>query len=467
MGISNLGRRIRNWFPSKSRQPPFGVGPNHGLAPTQSVADFPYQFGGRAIESGDMLDLSNEDLPLALTWHEPPPPPPPVRRRASHDVFSLPIESLPPFPPPPLQLRDPVQQPIPPIDPVQQRPRHNMYLAPKASRAIFTTNTMQECVICTEMESDYPIFSVTTACNHPPQTCLGCIRQQIKSNMDSRRWNDIHCPECNAAMEYQDVERLADPETFARYERLSVQGVINDAPDLFECTAGCGYAQCHDSGSAQPIVICGNCNARSCFNHHVKWHDDLTCAEYDQYLQDPVNFKSRLEVDNEEAQRLKELQEEEDLRLAQELDQAERAEEQARQTERDMQENARLGREREQRERERRENERREDERRENERRERQRRDAQRQEERQAKQRAAALKKEQEKASLAIIGQISKPCPGCRRPIQKNEGCQHMTCSECHHEFCWDCLSNMKTIFKKGNKFHRATCPWHSDNIKA
>jgi hypothetical protein len=67
MGLSNLGRRIRNWFPSKSRQSPFGVGPNHGLANSMSVADFPYQFGGRAIESGDMLDMSVEDLPLALT----------------------------------------------------------------------------------------------------------------------------------------------------------------------------------------------------------------------------------------------------------------------------------------------------------------------------------------------------------------------------------------------------------------
>mmetsp|Transcript_18810 Transcript_18810/g.27170 ORF Transcript_18810/g.27170 Transcript_18810/m.27170 type:complete len:229 (-) Transcript_18810:560-1246(-) len=32
-----------------------------------------------------------------------------------------------------------------------------------------------------------------------------------------------------------------------------------------------------------------------------------------------------------------------------------------------------------------------------------------------------------------------KRCPSCRSYIEKDGGCRHMTCTFCHHEFCWRC----------------------------
>eukprot|EP00670_Eutreptiella_braarudii_P010211 CAMPEP_0174311368 /NCGR_PEP_ID=MMETSP0810-20121108/3671_1 /TAXON_ID=73025 ORGANISM="Eutreptiella gymnastica-like, Strain CCMP1594" /NCGR_SAMPLE_ID=MMETSP0810 /ASSEMBLY_ACC=CAM_ASM_000659 /LENGTH=499 /DNA_ID=CAMNT_0015419593 /DNA_START=109 /DNA_END=1605 /DNA_ORIENTATION=- len=34
----------------------------------------------------------------------------------------------------------------------------------------------------------------------------------------------------------------------------------------------------------------------------------------------------------------------------------------------------------------------------------------------------------------------TKACPACESPIQKNDGCNHMVCSKCKHDFCWVCL---------------------------
>lgn len=33
----------------------------------------------------------------------------------------------------------------------------------------------------------------------------------------------------------------------------------------------------------------------------------------------------------------------------------------------------------------------------------------------------------------------TKPCPNCKVDVEKNGGCSHMTCSQCKHEFCWNC----------------------------
>ncbi|KAJ2643162.1 hypothetical protein GGF44_001306 [Coemansia sp. RSA 1694] len=34
----------------------------------------------------------------------------------------------------------------------------------------------------------------------------------------------------------------------------------------------------------------------------------------------------------------------------------------------------------------------------------------------------------------------TKECPKCNSVIEKNRGCNHMTCRECHHHFCWVCM---------------------------
>uniref|UniRef100_A0A2C9KJH1 RBR-type E3 ubiquitin transferase n=1 Tax=Biomphalaria glabrata TaxID=6526 RepID=A0A2C9KJH1_BIOGL len=50
-----------------------------------------------------------------------------------------------------------------------------------------------------------------------------------------------------------------------------------------------------------------------------------------------------------------------------------------------------------------------------------------------------------------------KPCPQCKYPIEKNNGCPVMTCRMCNYYFCWNCL--------KCCSFHNVyTCPNNDDN---
>ena len=49
-----------------------------------------------------------------------------------------------------------------------------------------------------------------------------------------------------------------------------------------------------------------------------------------------------------------------------------------------------------------------------------------------------------ESENVTWIMANTKSCPGCHKPIEKNQGCNHMTCNQCRHEFCWICMGDWK-----------------------
>lgn len=44
-----------------------------------------------------------------------------------------------------------------------------------------------------------------------------------------------------------------------------------------------------------------------------------------------------------------------------------------------------------------------------------------------------------------------RPCPGCKRDIEKNFGCNDMRCTNCGVRFCWRCMSVVGRTRNNGN----------------
>ncbi|KAI1774969.1 hypothetical protein F4818DRAFT_57311 [Hypoxylon cercidicola] len=68
-----------------------------------------------------------------------------------------------------------------------------------------------------------------------------------------------------------------------------------------------------------------------------------------------------------------------------------------------------------------------------------------------------------DKASENHVKEIAKPCPGCKKNVNKFIGCDHVTCI-CGHEWCWLCFG---TYYRDEHEFlqcrHTQQCRYHDN----
>jgi ariadne-1 len=74
--------------------------------------------------------------------------------------------------------------------------------------------------------------------------------------------------------------------------------------------------------------------------------------------------------------------------------------------------------------------------------------------------------------TLNYIVSYTKNCPKCQVVIEKNGGCNHMTCRKCHHEFCWTCgqpmVHNLQDMGRHNcNKFVDESKEKKAENARA
>lgn len=193
----------------------------------------------------------------------------------------------------------------------------------------------------------------------------------------------------------------------SRYEVLSFRNAIGSDQNFIWCQ-NCDFGQLHESGLEHPIIRCLKCSFRSCFRHKGPWHERMTCEEYDEMLKDPEGFKSAVDRGDEEAIEALRKQQEADELMARELEAQDRQAEEDRQRAK-HEEALRKARAAQEAEAARKRKE---------------------IEDKERAKRAAEIRQrqQQEAAALQLINSTTKRCPGCQWPIEKNQGCSHMTC---------------------------------------
>ncbi|KAL4946806.1 hypothetical protein BDV06DRAFT_635 [Aspergillus oleicola] len=313
------------------------------------------------------------------------------------------------------------------------------------------------CIICLEPFSADGVRAPDTlsiACQHTPSVCYICLAKSIKHDLETKFWDEIKCPECNTLFIHDDVKRFADEETFTRYDKLSFRHALTTDKNFIWCL-DCDFGQLHESGAGQPLVRCLNCAAESCFKHAIKWHDGFTCDEYDAVLWDPDSYRSiKAKNDGNNAERPESLsktkmakakkkersrqetlheslkkaarkkQEEEAARVQEEKRAQAKADAEAAaaaEAARAVQEGENVEEESE---------------------------TSQEDVKDDFKEKIDMLKKRMREVELSMkmVEKTTKRCPGCQWPIEKNEGCDHMTCKSPFLSFFSQCPVDVSSI---------------------
>jgi hypothetical protein len=230
-------------------------------------------------------------------------------------------------------------------------------LAPINLKADFHRPT-KPCITCLEDKYHKRFMpKITKSCDHPTNICKKCTRRWIDERLDNKG-TTIPCPECNSELDYDDVKRCATHEQFEKYDRLALVIILSQDPNFHWCISPtCESGQVHTS--ANPIFACTACGHKQCIAHKSPWHENETCAEYNNRV-------------------------------------------------------------------------------------------------------AGTVFTINEKASQKKIEETTKACPQCKARIEKNDGCDHMTCSlpSCKFQFCWECSCDWVKASHDA-AYHVKTCKYY------
>jgi hypothetical protein len=160
------------------------------------------------------------NLEPIVSAHHPPPPPPPLLSHGSVTRRPVPkpklssLAAVYPSPVPVLASTTAASTPVP-APPSYTTATSASARPPPSYSDANDEYVRKECLVCTDEkgQNQYPRVAPAAGCNHEPNTCLDCLEQRIKTELQDYMTR-IRCPECSAEMTAQEIMIYADPTTF-------------------------------------------------------------------------------------------------------------------------------------------------------------------------------------------------------------------------------------------------------------
>ncbi|KAH7207828.1 uncharacterized protein BKA55DRAFT_530069, partial [Fusarium redolens] len=146
--------------------------------------------------------------------------------------------------------------------------------------------------VCAEFDGDWKwrvlLFpqKLGTKCNHAIDFCTPCLRRHIEVQLEQfgrSACDNITCPSagCERLLTYEELKIYAQEETFLKYDEYLKLKALSQMPSFMWCLSEkCSSGQIHDL-LLNSHVVCADCEFEMCFTHQVKWHEGLSCEQYD------------------------------------------------------------------------------------------------------------------------------------------------------------------------------------------
>ena len=141
--------------------------------------------------------------------------------------------------------------------------------------------TCQICLVEYHIE-----HGLTLNCDH--RFCVECLKQHISLLIDSAQVSDekLKCPNCTEPLSIYEIEDVAGPELYEKYEKFKLRGLklteIDEDDLLFHCPGiDCEYMCIVEKTSAE--FECPKCKHKCCPLCKENSHKGFSCDDYKEW----------------------------------------------------------------------------------------------------------------------------------------------------------------------------------------